>query len=130
MNIKDAELLTDKVVQYWAKFLDGQGALSDAGLGDQSAIADFLKQSLAKEVDADQKAIFCNALKNQVLDQVLRGEDVFLDVDYHPCNVLSQAITLAGIPADSMPWKTWTRIDVSIGIVEAANGYGSNVVTL
>jgi hypothetical protein len=129
VSIKDAELMTDKVVRYWAGFFDGAGNLSDAALENQSIVAG-LRDLCRKSVDADQKQIFCNALKNQVLDRVLRGEDVFLDVDYHPCDVLRQSITLAGIPEDNMPWKTWTQIDVKTGEVTAKNGYGANVVIL
>ena len=73
--------------------------------------------------------IFEEELSRLLLSEVVRPDNLYLDVDYHPCSMLANAAHKAGIDIGCFPCKSHTRIDKN-NRVFAKYQYGSSEVEL
>jgi hypothetical protein len=89
--------------------------------------AEMRASMLVKPITAEQRATFVTTLTN-ILMQADAERLYYIGVDYHPCRILADAASIAGIPETNFPWKTsmWFKD----GKLTVARGYGAQLETL
>jgi len=127
--IKDRTKALSLAASWWAaKVKDGS---SDAGDPMINLLTMFVANKY--EVSDEQLRKFALGLYD-LLDEGLKeeGDITYLDVDYHPNDILQKAIDSAGIPECKLPLKTTMRVErKNEGYnVEVSNGYGQPYITL
>jgi len=100
--------------------------------GDPSGFAGFLADVAtmsAPEPTHYQLATFKAALASNILVAPGNGFGIHIGSDYHPDEVIANAMTVAGIDHIRCPWKSgmWIKSD---GTVEAKCGYRAQPVQL
>lgn len=86
--------------------------------------AEALASISVKPISQTQRAIFISTLRSTLkVNRLYNRWALILDVDYHPCEMLSNAAKFAGIPESNFPWKT-TMWVMENGRVLVRLGYG------
>lgn len=80
-----------------------------------------------KSITKEQEKLFEQKLTELLMN--CKEHERILDVDYHPCNFLSQAAKFAQIDTSCFPCKSYTRIDKN-NEVFAKHKYGSPAVKI
>jgi ABC-type branched-subunit amino acid transport system substrate-binding protein len=94
--------------------------------GDDSraaGIAGMLAAMNSKPVTNDQKVEFTQNLALAIGEAMSTQPVVYLDVDYHPCQILANAAKQSGVSDDNFPWKHSMRIYTNKGTIEVSAGY-------
>ena len=95
------------------------------------AVAEMLALVTHQDVPEEKIAAFGQVLEKSVRKELVREQrEVYLDVDYHPCALLADALVKAGIPnrTDVLPWKT--RMYIGPVDVRVSCGYGAPPVRI
>ena len=121
--------LVESAVNYWSGFLKNpMGFVMDIGEPSQYALLNILVKSVAKSFPEEGIEKFEDILRNYIKNALeIEGSDrVYLDVDYHPCRVLSSCLdqafgergynSLTVFPCKTSMW-------VNDGTVEVSQGY-------
>jgi hypothetical protein len=124
-----------KTVLFWSdksfrtKFNQNNG--DDSPNGGMSFLLMNMVANKAQESITDEKIkLFESALTEKLL--ALKKENPWkweLDVDYHPCQILSECADIAGLDQGCFPCKTFTRIESDFS-VKAKYQYGGKFLTL
>jgi 2-methylcitrate dehydratase PrpD len=126
------------IAQWWADKVTAPSLNWDNGDNSQAGgltfmLANMLAQQSRNNAPSDApekfKAALIKGLKDSQTYQKSNGTHIpFLNVDYHPCEILAQAAAEAGIDASAFPCKSSTQ--VIDGKALAACGYGAKSVCL
>jgi hypothetical protein len=126
-----------KAIEWWMNALRKPtfSTLSPAERRDPREIGGALAEMLAitthQDVPEEKIAAFGKALEKGVRKELENTQrEVFLDVDYHPCALLADALDKAGIQnrVDVLPWKT--RMWIGPLHVRVSCGYGAAPVQI
>ena len=79
-------------------------------------------------VDEKQLSIFRQILSNELMDELSKGMEPKLQVDYGPTDILDDAMTQAGISGSKAPFKT--SMVVGVNSVKVSAGYGAKYVEI
>lgn len=96
----------------------------DNGDNGEAGVMCFMMANIAKkDVEDESKQKFADLLKIRIEKELTERPEytVNLDVDYHPCRILSEVGKSAGISDMNFPWKTYMLI--SSNSVSVAYGY-------
>lgn len=94
------------------------------------ALMNMVSMSAQESVTDDKIKKFEEKLTELLMD--VQNEPRYkwtLDVDYHPCQMLSEASEYAGLDSGCFPCKTFTRIEKDHNVT-AKFQYGGNLITL
>ena len=119
-----------KAVDWWMNALRKPtfSTLSPAERHDPRESAGALLEMVAiaahQDVPEEKIVAFGAALEASVRKELKNTREVFLDVDYHPCELLGRALAEAGIQnrMDVLQWKT--RMYIGPIHVRVSCGYG------
>ncbi len=121
-------LLSEHASEWWVKKM--QAPVFDNGANDSANMMAQLLATLSHKAEPNEKVLkFKEALKGLITKELgsesgsLYGTS--LGVDYHPDNILSKALSKAGIDDNmsTLPWKT--HMSINDGKIEAHSGYGA-----
>ena len=120
--------LVESAVNYWSGFLKNpMGFVIDNGEPSQYALLNILVKSGAKSFPEEGIEKFEDILRNYIKNALeLEGSGrVYLDVDYHPCRVLSSCLdqafgergynSLTVFPCKTSMWVNDETVEVSQG---------------
>lgn len=85
-----------------------------------SVMAMMMQDSMVMEIVTEKKERFKSELIDRITAKLTTGKYVYLNVDYDPCEVLTECANLAEIPLTNFPIKSSTT--VSVGLVKARLG--------
>ena len=74
-------------------------------------------------VTDEQIAIFKDALSKLIMNELSKGDAVYINVDYHPMGILREAMEVAGIDNAKAPVKS--GMSVGVDTVRVSAGYGA-----
>jgi len=120
-----------KAIEWWMNALRKPtfSTLSPAERHDPREMGGALAEMMAivshQDVPEEKIAAFGAALEASVRKELKNTQrEVYLDVDYRPCELLARALDKAGIPnrMDVLPWKT--RMYIGPIHVRVSCGYG------
>lgn len=123
------EQAVNKTVQFWVeksfKTLMNQNNGDDSPNGGMVfMLMNMASMSAKKTIDDGKIKLFESKLTELLMSIETESQwRRFLDVDYHPCEILRESATFAGIDTRCFPCKTWTRIE-NDNSVTAAYQYG------
>lgn len=112
--VAQAETATIAVARWWLEVLSCPK--QDNGVsGPEADLLSVLSAGLENQISED----FVKVLAKKIQDSNVN----WIDVDYHPCRLLAEAVEESGSMATKWPWKSHTRATAD-GTVVAKYGYG------
>ena len=126
-NVSESSLLpsVETAVNWWIdKFTE---SINGGSIGDN--LHSFLAMAMVDKifnktpVYEKQSTIFRNFLSKRLMDELSKGREVHLDVDYGPSDILADAMEVAGIDSIKAPFKT--HMIVGVNSVRVSVGYGA-----
>jgi hypothetical protein len=121
--LKEAEV----VASWWVNQVTNP-TFNNGAIEFPSIMASMMLTSMVQEVSDEQKLIFKDALVEIVSAKLIKSKYIFLDVDYSPCEILSDCATLAGIKLTNFPIKT--AASVKPGSVRVSQGHCAPYVAI
>jgi hypothetical protein len=119
--------LINASVEWWAEKI--QNGVWDNG--DSSALggmafgmANMLAMKSRESITPEKITTFKEFLSELINRRLSERPSLSLRVDYHPCQILSAAADVAGIPHGVFPCKSGMSICISDEVVKAYCGYG------
>lgn len=104
---------------------NGDNSISGAlGMG----LANMLAEKSREGVTRSKITIFTNSIINDIWKEKQENINawIMMDVDYHPCKILTDACHLSGLDSLCLPIKTWTKIRKD-NKVSASFGYRGKI---
>jgi len=133
MTEKISDRIIAKAVDIWCKALRhpkfDNGDTSQHGFLGMALATTLIESDKSKTTDMPNRI---EVFRKAITDELIRLRDTpedgeyfqrWLDVDYHPCRVLSNAADLSGIPHSQFSCKSSVMIDSDA--VVASFGYGA-----
>ena len=113
--IAEAQTAAIATARWWSEVLSCPK--QDAGLDEtETDLLEVLLAGLANHMSEDFIAVLAKMVEEEGIK--------WIDVDYHPCRLLAEAVAQSGSTVTKWPWKSHTRM--ADGIVYAKYGYGKN----
>ncbi|MNV53390.1 hypothetical protein D3C71_1455340 [compost metagenome] len=81
-----------------------------------------------RSVTPEQKELFASKLYSAIVKELVESNQVYLDVDYHPCTLLSDVAERSGVSKSNFSCKTTMRVEKTLVALKA--GYGAKTQIL
>ena len=116
--------------EWWADKVYRLPLHDNGDRGEASAFAGMLADMLSKPIGLDTRDRFVEELTNSLVAYAkeYQGAYIYLDCDYGPCRILSDAARKAGVDPANFPWKT--SMHVCPSEVRVKDGYGAPLATI
>ena len=129
-EVKQAAIVA---AQWWAKKI-GNPNPDSFNNGDRTSQSSFfimmMGYQLATQKSASKEQLdkFCKILSQRISEELDHSNDIYIECDYGPCALLSEASKLAGIDTCLFPFKRsmWIRSDS----VTVKDGYDASIDVL
>lgn len=115
------EDLVEAAAEWWRQKVTSMARHDNGDDSDASIVAMLLSDLNAEPVPDNKAQKFKAALASAIAEELGRNQYVHLDVDYHPCVILANAASEAGISEFNLPYKTYMTITESS--VSVRDGY-------
>ena len=122
-----------KAAKWWGDKVCGPVRHDNGDNSRGSMMAMLLADLGSSPVSNNAAEVFQKELISRINASLNSGNHrVYLDVDYHPCEMLSQAAKVAGVNTMNFPFKTNMYIEVygDECKVEVSDGYGRPYTSL
>jgi len=124
-----------KVVKFWSEKSFNTPLNQNNGDDSESGgLAFILKNLVASDAQSDVSPDNIEKFETKLTELLYKQKDnrykLDLDVDYHPCSVLSEAVDFAGLNEMCLPCKTWTTINMQTFEAKASYQYRGKLTVL
>lgn len=126
-----------KTVMFWSEKAFRTAMNQNNGDDSPNGAMAFMLMNLnalkAQESVTDEKVKAFEEILAKKLNEAKEANEWYLmelDVDYHPCQMLYEAATEAGLNAAAFPVKTFTRINKEDFSVDSKYQYGGKFIKL
>lgn len=118
------EEMARAAARWWAERVDGTKRHDNGGNDFTSFMAGMMADTLREPPKVGALERFEKILTEKIVENgSIMQHETFLDVDYSPDRILSEAAKEAGINTNNFPWKTCMCISLERNMIQVRDGY-------